>query len=50
MGIKGLIRDIIMVFVAFQLLTKGMDNFHLALILIITVIVFTILGFLKLLR
>lgn len=50
MGIKGLVRDIIMTFVAFQLLTKGMDNFHLALILIITVIFFTVLGFLKLLR
>ncbi len=50
MGIKGLIRDIIMAFVAFQLLTNGMDNFKLALILIITVVIFTLLGFLKILR
>ncbi|MEM5790701.1 MAG: hypothetical protein QXP77_01485 [Candidatus Aenigmatarchaeota archaeon] len=50
MGIKGLIRDIIMAFVAFQLLTRGMDNLHLALILIVTVIFFTIFGFLKILR
>ena len=48
MGIKGLIRDGIMAFVAFQLLMGGMSNFQLALILIITVIIFTIIGFLTL--
>jgi hypothetical protein len=46
MGIKGLIRDAIMAYVAFQLLIGGMSNFQLALILIITVILFTIIGFL----
>jgi len=47
LGVKGLIRDCIMAFVAFELLTKGMNNFELAMILIATVIFFTILGFLK---
>jgi hypothetical protein len=30
MGIKGLIRDAIMAYVAFQLLIGGMSNFQLA--------------------
>lgn len=47
MGVKGLIRDIIMVFVAAQLLLNNMDRFMLAGILIVTVIVFTIIGFMK---
>ncbi len=50
MGWKGLTRDIIMAFVAFELLTNHADKFHLALILIATVIFFTILGFIKLFR
>ncbi|MEM5882856.1 MAG: hypothetical protein QXQ77_01270 [Candidatus Aenigmatarchaeota archaeon] len=45
MGIKGLVRDAIMIFVAFQLLTNGMEKTHLAYILIAVVIFFTILGF-----
>ncbi|MCS7106276.1 MAG: hypothetical protein NZ942_03100 [Candidatus Aenigmarchaeota archaeon] len=49
MGVKGLIRDVIMAFVAFQLLTNGMEKTHLAYILIATVIFFTILGFWRLL-
>lgn len=48
LGVKGLVRDAIMAFVAFELLTKGMNNFELAMILIATVVFFTILGFLKL--
>jgi len=48
MGIKGLIRDVIMAYVAIQLLIGSMNNFQLALILIITVIIFTIIGFLTL--
>ncbi len=46
MGIKGLIRDIIMAYVGIQLLIGGSDNFTLGIILIITVIIFTIIGFL----
>lgn len=49
MGIKGLVRDAVMVFVAFQLLTNGMDKTYLAYILIAVVIFFTILGFWRLL-
>lgn len=45
MGIKGLVRDIIMAFVAFELLTNGMDKNYLAYILIAVVIFFTIIGF-----
>jgi hypothetical protein len=45
MGIKGLIRDAIMFFVGMQLIFGGMDKFTLGLILIITAIIFTILGF-----
>ncbi len=47
MGIKGLIRDVIMVYVGIQLLVGGSDNFSLAMILIITAIIFTIIGFLR---
>jgi hypothetical protein len=49
MGIKGLIRDAIMAFVAFELLTNGIDKNILAYLLIATVIFFTIIGFWRLL-
>ncbi|MEM5778033.1 MAG: hypothetical protein QXK49_00165 [Candidatus Aenigmatarchaeota archaeon] len=45
MGIKGLIRDIIMFYVGMQLIFGGLDNFTLGLILIFTSVIFTILGF-----
>ncbi len=45
MGFKGLIRDVIMFYVGLQLIFGGMDKFTLGLILIITAIVFTIIGF-----
>ena len=45
MGIKGLIRDAIMFFVGIQLIFGTVDKFTLGLILIITAIIFTILGF-----
>ena len=45
MGVKGLIRDLIMFFVGFELIFGGMDKFTLGLILIITAIIFTVLGF-----
>ena len=45
MGIKGLLRDFIMAYVGIQLLIGGHNNFTLAMILIITVIIFTIIGF-----
>jgi hypothetical protein len=45
MGFKGMIRDVIMFYVGFQLLLGGMDKFSLGLILIITSVIFTILGF-----
>ena len=45
MGIKGLIRDVIMFYVGLQLIFGGLNNFTLGLILIITAIIFTILGF-----
>jgi hypothetical protein len=45
MGFKGMIRDVIMFYVGAQLLLGGMDKFSLGLILIITSIIFTILGF-----
>jgi len=47
MGIKGLIRDVIMAYVGIQLLMGASDIFSLAMILIITVIIFTIIGFLR---
>ena len=46
MGIKGLIRDIIMAYVGIQLLIGGSNNFTLGMILIVTAIIFTIIGFL----
>jgi hypothetical protein len=49
MGIKGLIRDAIMAFVAFELLTNGMDKNLLAYILIAVVVFFTVIGFWRLL-
>jgi len=45
MGFKGLIRDVIMFYVGLQLIFGGMDKFTLGLILIITAIIFTIIGF-----
>jgi hypothetical protein len=45
MGIKGLIRDIIMAYVGIQLLLGNPDNVFLGAVLIITVIIFTIVGF-----
>ena len=50
MGWKGLTRDIIMAYVAFALLTNRTDNFTLAMILIVTVIFFTIFGFYRFLK
>jgi hypothetical protein len=47
MGIKGLIRDIIMAYVGIQLLMGNSDTFGLAMILILTAIIFTIIGFLR---
>jgi hypothetical protein len=45
MGFKGLIRDAIMFFVGMQLIFGGMDKTALGLILIITALIFTVLGF-----
>ena len=45
MGFKGMIRDVIMFYVGLQLIFGGMSNFSLGLILIITAVIFTILGF-----
>jgi len=45
MGFKGMIRDVIMFYVGLQLIIGGMDRITLGLILIITAIIFTILGF-----
>jgi hypothetical protein len=45
MGIKGLIRDVIMAYVGIQLLIGNPDTFGLGLILIVTAIIFTIIGF-----
>jgi hypothetical protein len=45
MGIKGLIRDVIMAYVGIQLLLGNSDNVGLGAILIITAIIFTIIGF-----
>jgi hypothetical protein len=44
-GFKGMIRDIIMFYVGLQLIIGGMDKFTLGVILIITAVIFTILGF-----
>jgi len=45
MGFKGMIRDVIMFYVGFQLILGGASNFTLGLILIISAVIFTILGF-----
>lgn len=45
MGVKGLIRDLIMFYVGIQLLLGGIDKTILGWILIITAIIFTIIGF-----
>ncbi len=45
MGIKGLIRDVIMAYVGIQLLMGNPDSFGLGVVLIITAIIFTIVGF-----
>lgn len=47
MGVKGLIRDVIMFYVGIQLIIGGSNVFILGLILIITAIIFTIMGFLR---
>jgi hypothetical protein len=47
MGIKGLIRDIIMLYVGIQLIIGGSNVFTLGMILIATAIIFTIIGFLR---
>ena len=47
MGLKGLIRDLIMFFVGFQLLWGNMDSALLGSILIVTAAIFTVIGFLK---
>jgi len=47
MGFKGLIRDIIMFYVGIQLVLGGTNVLILGWILIITAIIFTILGFLR---
>ena len=47
MGIKGLIRDTIMAYVGIQLLLGNPDTTGLGVILIITAIIFTIIGFLR---
>jgi len=45
MGVKGLIRDVIMFYVGFQLILGGASNLTLGAILIITATIFTVLGF-----
>jgi hypothetical protein len=47
MGIKGLIRDLIMFFVGYQLIIGGMDRIQLGLILIIAAAVFTVVAFIR---
>jgi hypothetical protein len=47
MGFKGLIRDLIMFFVGFQLLLGSMDKTFLGGILVVSAVIFTIIGFLK---
>jgi hypothetical protein len=47
MGVKGLIRDVIMFYVGIQLLLGGSNVLALGWILIITAIIFTIIGFLR---
>ncbi|MFH1229599.1 MAG: hypothetical protein V1678_04215 [Candidatus Aenigmatarchaeota archaeon] len=45
MGIKGLIRDAIMFYLGVQLIFGWMDRTTAGIILIISAIIFTILGF-----
>jgi hypothetical protein len=45
LGFKGLIRDVIMFFVGLQLIFGAMDKSILGLILIVTAIIFTVIGF-----
>jgi hypothetical protein len=45
MGFKGLIRDIIMFYIGFQLIFFNMDSVTAGIILIVSAIIFTILGF-----
>lgn len=47
MGIKGLVRDVIMFYVGIQLLMGSSNVLMLGWILIITAIIFTIIGFLR---
>ena len=47
MGVKGLIRDVIMFYVGIQLLLEKPNVITLGWILIITAIIFTIMGFLR---
>jgi len=45
MGFKGMIRDLIMFYIGAQLILGGTNTFTLGAILIITSIIFTIIGF-----
>jgi len=45
MGFKGMIRDIIMFYIGLQLVLGGANVFNLGVILIITSVIFTIIGF-----
>lgn len=45
MGIKGLVRDVIMFYVGIQLLLGGMSSSILGWILIISALIFTVIGF-----
>jgi len=45
MGVKGLIRDVIMFYLGIQLVFGWMNSFDAGVILIITAIIFTIIAF-----
>lgn len=47
MGFKGLIRDVIMFYVGIELLLGASNTITLGWILIITAIIFTIIGFFR---
>jgi hypothetical protein len=47
MGFKGLIRDVIMFIVGAELLFGSTNNLFLGGVLVITAIIFTIIGFLR---
>lgn len=49
MGVKGLIRDVIMFYVGVELLLGASNTSTLGWILILTAIIFTIIGFLRML-